>query len=82
MSAGEEPAALDPEAPAASDPGAEGVGAAAPVGRRARNAGVALFFAALIGLVILAIAGFKPALYLLVLAVVGTALVVIGARLH
>jgi hypothetical protein len=54
----------------------------APVRRRARNAGVVLFLLAVVGLIVLAIAGFTPALYLLVLAVVGTGLVILGARLH
>jgi hypothetical protein len=62
--------AVDPAAPAAVE---------SRVGRRA---GVALGIVTVVGLVVLAGFGFTPALYLLVLAVVGTLMVVVGARLH
>ena len=50
--------------------------------RTAQRIAIALFGLALLGLLVLAAAGFTPAAYLLVVAVVGTLLVVIGTRLH
>ena len=43
---------------------------------------VSLFLIAVASLIALAAIGFKPALYLLVVAIVGAALVIYGARLH
>ena len=53
-----------------------------PRPRTARLAGVALGILTVIALVILAAIGFRPALYLLVLAVVGVAMIAAGARMH
>lgn len=43
---------------------------------------VALLLLAVASLVVLAAIGFRPALYLLIVAVVGAGLVVYGTRLH
>jgi hypothetical protein len=84
----ETPLVAPPGAAAGDDAAAAGAdlagtGApAAPARRWARNTATALFLAAVAGLITLSVIGFKPALYLLVLAVVGTCLVILGARLH
>jgi hypothetical protein len=44
--------------------------------------GTVLFVLALAGLLVLAVIGFQPALYLLVLLAVGAFLVIQGARWH
>jgi hypothetical protein len=44
--------------------------------------GTVLFVLALAGLLVLAVIGFEPALYLLVLLAVGSFLVIQGARWH
>lgn len=79
--------AVDPVAPASASSagaggGAESGGDEASESRFGRRAGVALGIAAVVGLAVLAGFGFTPALYLLVLAFVGTLMVVVGARLH
>jgi hypothetical protein len=79
VTAGDPPAEVAPDVAGGEGPADE---AAAPVPRRARTAGIALFLVAIAVLVFLAVLGFEPALYLLVLAVVGTGLVVVGTRLH
>ena len=50
--------------------------------RVGRRAGVALGVGAVVGLAVLAGFGFTPALYLLVLVVVGVLLIAVGVRLH
>jgi hypothetical protein len=68
------------ETPAPAE--APGPSAARPRPRIGTALGIVLFTLTLIGLVILAAAGFEPALYLLITAVVGVLMIAIGARMH
>lgn len=52
------------------------------VSRLGRNIGVVLFLVAVAGLVVMSLAGFYPAFYLLVVVIVGGGLVVLGTRMH